>query len=327
MAGRRAFMNAGRLDVAAARIAKAIAASGVPGPEAGTVEEARASFRASRAALAPQVPEVALVRDIAVPGSSGTIPVRLYRGLRTREEDKLPVLLFFHSGGWTSGDLDTHDNACRAIATVAHIAVVAVDYRLAPEHKFPAATEDAADAYSYIRTHAAELGLDATRIAVGGDSAGANLAAVLTHQLKDAHGSQPVAQVLMYPATDFAADTPSLREFATGPTLTKASLDWFAGHYLPSEEDRLDWRASPLRAANFTGLPQTLLVTCGFDPLRDEGKAYGEALEAGGVVVRHRYFPGQIHGFLTMGGVIPETTILIGEVAAYLHDIFYRDIQ
>lgn len=319
-------MNWAGLDVGAARIAKAIAASGAAGPEAGTVEEARASFRTSRAALAPQVPEVALVRDIAIPRSTaGALPIRLYRGRGTSAEDVLPVFMFFHSGGWTSGDLDTHDNACRAIASTARIAVVAVDYRLAPECKFPAATQDATDAYSYIRACASELGLDAARIAVGGDSAGANLAAVLTHQLRDAGAPQPIAQVLLYPATDFAADTPSLREFATGPTLTKASLDWFAQHYLPREEDKLDWRASPLRAANFQNLPQAMLVTCGFDPLRDEGIAYSEKLSESGVAVRYRHFPGQIHGFLTMGGVMPETTILIGEVSAFLYEAFFRE--
>lgn len=316
-------MTHGQLDPGSARIVELIRRSGLPGPEAGTPGQAREAFRSSRAALAPQLPDVASVRDFSITIKGGALRLRLYRGLRTSDTDVLPALLFFHSGGWVSGGLDTHDHACRAIATVGHIAVVAVDYRLAPENKFPAAIEDAQAAFAHIVEHATELNIDPLRIAVGGDSAGANIAAVLAHLLRDAGGTQPSAQVLLYPATDFAADTASLRAFAAGPTLTKASLEWFAHHYLSSDADKWDWRASPLRAPDFRGLPPTFLVTCGHDPLRDEGQAYAERLALAGVPVRSRNYSGQIHGFLTMGGVIPETTVLIGEIASYLNHVFF----
>lgn len=310
------------LDPGAARVVDMIRRANQPGPEAGTPAQARTAFRTSRAALAPQRPDVALVKDMTIDSVAGPITIRIYRGLRTTASEMLPVLLFFHSGGWMSGDLDTHDHPCRAIANVGRIAVIAVDYRLAPENPFPAAIKDAQAAFTYLHRHADELGVDPDRIAVGGDSAGANIAAVLTHLLRNAGGTQPVAQVLLYPATDFAADTTSLREFGGGPTLSKASLDWFAANYLRGGGDPLDWRASPLRALDFGGLPPAFLVTCGHDPLRDEGEAYGQRLAAAGVPVHHRPYPGQIHGFLTMGGVIPQTTILVGEVAAYLDMIF-----
>ncbi|VWB49771.1 acetyl hydrolase [Burkholderia lata] len=312
------------LDPGAARVVALARESGASGPETGSPEQARVAFRISRKALASQPVQVSSVRDLEVVRPDGKLGLRCYRGWGTDDGSQLPCLLFFHSGGWVSGDLDTHDNACRAIASTARISVMAVDYRLAPEHPFPAAIEDAQAAYAYILEHASSLNIDATKIAVGGDSAGGNLAAVLTHLLRDAGGHQPIAQVLLYPATDFAANTASLEQFSLGPTLTKASLDWFADQYLPVGEDRLDWKASPLRAPTFATLPAAYVVTCGHDPLCDEGAAYSARLREAGVPVRHQHYPGQIHGFLTMGGLIPESTVLIGEVAVFLDQVFSR---
>ncbi|KZY30417.1 acetyl hydrolase, partial [Roseovarius sp. HI0049] len=245
-----------------------------------------------------------------------------YRAWGARPGDSLPALLFFHSGGWVSGDLDTHDAACRALCNTACCAVVAVDYALAPEHPFPAAINDARAAYAYLRDQAERLGIDRGRIAIGGDSAGANIAAVLALSLRDDAQPMPCGQALLYPATSFVADTPSRREFRTGPTLNGAALDWFAAQYLPDATMREDWRASPLLAASLADLPPTYLATCGHDPLRDEGIAYADRLRQEGVRVEHRHFPGQIHGFLTMGGVMPETTVLIGETAAALEKMY-----
>lgn len=302
------------LDPVARQIVDKLVAAPPPGPETGTPQQARNSFRESRKALAPQVPEVALLRDIAATDAHPGL--RLYRAWGTQEEDVLPVLLFFHSGGWVSGDLETHDNACRNIANVARCAVIAVDYALAPERPFPASVEDALAAYKYLLADAVNLGVDPKRIVIGGDSAGANLAAVLVLTLNNLDLPKPKGQILAYPATDFAAQTPSRIEFDNGPTLNGPALDWFAKQYLADPNAATDWRASPLRAESHAGLPPSFVATCGHDPLRDEGISYADRLRASGVPVEHRHFPGQIHGFLTMGGVMPETTILIGEMAS-----------
>lgn len=314
---------AGPLDPGAQRLVDAALAAAAPGLEKGTPETARASFRDSRKSLAPLRQEVAMVRTIDRNGPRPAL--RLYRAWGTHAEDRLPALLFFHSGGWVSGDLDTHDNACRAIANTASCAVIAVDYALAPEHPFPTATEDAVAAFSYLIQKADVLGLDRDQIAVGGDSAGANIAAVLTLLLRDTQHPAPCGQVLLYPATSFVTDTPSRQEFRSGPTLNGAALDWFAAQYLPDVATRADWRASPLVAKSLAGLPRAYVATCGHDPLRDEGIAYADKLRSESVMVEHRHFPGQIHGFLTMGGVMPETTVLIGETAAALRKMFLGD--
>jgi acetyl esterase len=199
--------------------------------------------------------------------------------------------------------------------------LVSVDYRLAPEHKFPAAVEDAWDAVTWVRLHGAGLGLDPERIAVGGDSAGGNLAAVAALLARDA-GLTLRYQLLIYPATDFAELTDSQRLLADGYMLTRANQDWFRNQYLRDAADLADWRASPLRAATLKHLPPAFLVTAGYDPLADEGNAYADRLEAEGVSVTRRHFPGQIHGFLTMGGLIEASGIAIAESGAVLKAAF-----
>jgi acetyl esterase len=239
-----------------------------------------------------------------------------YRGAGTDIDARLPALLFFHSGGWVSGGLDTHDAVCRSIATIARCAVIAVDYRLAPEHRFPAAIEDGWSALSFVASEGAHLKLDTTRIAVGGDSAGGNIAATLA--LLAAGEPRLSLQVLAYPATDFSVEHPSWAALADQPPLTREQLRWFQKQYLRDDTDRWDWRVSPLLAPDLKGVAPAYVATAGFDPLHDEGEAYLNRLLAAGVSIRSRRFGGQIHGFITMGKAVPEATILIGEIAAAL---------
>ena len=265
---------------------------------------ARELYRETRGKLAAAPPEVAHVEDLRAAGPAGDIPVRVYRCLGSTAAERLPVLVYFHGGGWTIGDLDTHDVPCREFANLARCAVVAVGYRLAPEHKFPAAFEDAVASTRWVLANADALGVDASRLAVGGDSAGGNLAAAVAIEFRETRAPQIAAQVLIYPATDMAADTPSHRAFAEGYMLTRDAILWFKGLYLNRPEDEADWRASPLRAGGLSNLPQAYVVTAGFDPLLDEGRAYADRLRAAGVKVTYECFAGQIHGFITMGGAI-----------------------
>ena len=268
-----------------------------------SADEARRLYRESRAALSPPVPGVQEVRDLAASGPAGPIPVRLYRGLDTPAGAALPVLVFFHGGGWTIGDLDTHDIVCRTLANKARCAVVAVDYRMGPEHKFPAAVEDCLAAIRWVASQATVLGVDAARIAVGGDSAGGNLAAVAAIALRDAGGPPLVFQALVYPATDQRMDSASHARFGEGYLLTRDNMLWFRSNYLaPADYD--DWRASPLRAGDLACLPPAHIITAGYDPLVDEGRAYSDRLVAAGVPVLYECFEGMTHGFLTMGGAV-----------------------
>ena len=278
-----------------------IAQSGLPLLHTVGAVEARRLYRETRGALSPSVPKVAQVRDFAFPGPAGPVPLRFYRGPDT--QDALPLLVFFHGGGWTIGDLDTHDIICRTLANNARCAVLAVDYRMGPEHRFPAAVDDSIAATRWAAGHAGELGIDAARIAVGGDSAGGNLAAVVAISLRDAGGPALVHQALIYPATDQRQDSASHKKFAEGYLLTRDALVWFRDNYLaPADYD--DWRASPVRAADLSRLPPAHIITAGFDPLMDEGHAYADALSAAGVAVQYECFEGMAHGFLTMGGAV-----------------------
>ncbi|HSD53682.1 MAG TPA: alpha/beta hydrolase, partial [Burkholderiales bacterium] len=265
---------------------------------------ARALYRETRGKLAAAPPEVARVADLRASGPAGDIPVRLYRPLGSPDGEPLPVLVYFHGGGWTIGDLDTHDVPCREFANLARCAVVSVDYRLAPEHKFPAAFDDAVTATHWVHVHAESLGVDAARLAVGGDSAGGNLAAAVAIALRDTRGPRIAMQTLIYPATDMTADMPSHLAFAEGYMLTRDAVLWFKGNYLRGPEDERDWRASPLRAGDLTRLPPAYVITAGFDPLLDEGRAYADRLREADVRVTYECFEGMIHGFVTMGAAI-----------------------
>jgi acetyl esterase/lipase len=293
----------GRLDPQARAVIESAARSAEPAPHALGVPEARRLYREKRLQLAPAPLALEETRDFSFPGPGGAIGARCYRPLGAKPGEALPAVVYFHGGGWTCGDLDTHDSVCRGIATHGRCAVVAVDYRMGPEHKFPAAVEDAEAAVRWAGANASSLEIDADRLAVAGESAGGNLAAVAALALRDS-GPRPAMQVLVYPVTDQAADTDSLRRFAQGYSLTRDLLRWYQGHYLRDERDRADWRASPLRALDHSRLPHAYILTAGFDPLLDEGRAYAERLARAGVAVTYECFEGQIHGFLPMGGAI-----------------------
>ena len=292
----------------------------VPRPPADQVPiaEARAGFKASRVRMSPDPQPVADVRDRAVPGPGGAIPVRCYRGLGTDPAAKLPVYLYFHGGGWAVGDLDTHDVTCRQLANDARCAVVAVDYRLAPEHTFPAAADDAYAALTWLAAEADALGIDATRIAIGGDSAGGNLATVTAIAARERGGPPLRLQVLIYPVVDVQCDQPSYATRGSGYTLTADGMRHFRAMYVPNERDWMDWRVAPLRAPSLGGLPPALVVTAGHDPLCDEGIAYAERLRADGVAVEHRHYDGQMHGFINAGRFIRAADRALAEVTAAL---------
>jgi len=280
---------------------------------------ARRLYKESRAVLSPPVPEVSEVRDLAASGPAGPIPLRLYRGLGTGAG--APLLVYFHGGGWTIGDLDTHDIVCRTLANKARCVVIAVDYRMGPEHRFPAAVEDSVAALRWVAGRAAALGGDAARIAVGGDSAGANLATVAAIALRDAGGPPLAFQALVYPATDQRMDSASHARFGEGYLLTRKNMLWFRDNYLdPGDYD--DWRASPLRAADLARLPPAHIITAGYDPLLDEGRAYSDRLVAAGVPVLYECFEGMAHGFITMGGAVAAANHALYRLAQSLAQAF-----
>ena len=287
----------------------AVVAQGGRTPDQMSPVEARAGYRAGRFAAMPAPEEMETVRDFSTPGPHGPVRMRLYRP-PGHGRAALPGVVYFHGGGWVMGDLDTHDSLCRSLAIYARASVVAVDYRLAPEHKFPVPVEDAWAALNHVAATGSELGIDPGRLAVAGDSAGGNLATVCALLARDAGGVGPdkVAlryQALIYPVTDLASRTASKEEFAEGHSLTRPLMGWYEGHYIRSDADRLDWRGSPLRAESLRGLPPALVMTASHDPLRDEGEDYAARLarESGQPVTLWRV-PGQIHGFLPMGKVV-----------------------
>lgn len=279
--------------------------------------EARALYAAGRPVLQPPSPEVAEARDVTLPGGIGA---RLYRPLGSAPGDVLPGLLFAHGGGWVFGDLDTHDHLARSLANEAGCAVLSVDYRLAPEHRFPAAIEDCAAAFRHMAENAAAYGMDPARLAVGGDSAGGSMAAVLALMARD--GTLPPVrfQLLLYPATDMAMRHESFARFTAGVPLTTAIMEWFRGHYAPDPEAWNDWRASPLRAPSLAGTAPAYVLTVAHDPLCDEGRDYAARLEREGVRVVHTHAADMLHGMLTMGAIIRPTATYIRAAGAALRD-------
>ena len=275
-------------------------------PETMTPQSARDALRAlaaARAAVPP--PQVANVADIQVKGAAGPLAARVYRLSR----EKSPTVVFFHGGGWVAGDLETHDRQARLLAIETGAVVVSVDYRRPPETRFPGAFEDAFAAVRDIIAGIAEFGGDSTRVGVAGDSAGGNLAAAAAIACRDA-GIKLAAQLLVYPVTDAAgnyadagenARFPSRTENAEGYFLSRAVMEWFAGHYLDDARHGTDWRVSPLRAKNLAGLAPAIVCTAWFDPLRDEGRAYADALAAAGVATKYYDGKGLIHGYFGLG--------------------------
>ncbi|MDT5325104.1 MAG: hypothetical protein QOF25_2256 [Mycobacterium sp.] len=272
------------------------------------------------------------VKDMSIPAPAGAIRARHYvpvnavpvdSSRKRSSADPEPLLVFYHGGGFVIGDIDTHDGLCRLICRDAGVHVLSIDYRLAPEHTAPAAVQDCYAAYRWALEHAAELGADPARVAVGGDSAGGNLAAVVSQQARADGVRLPALQLLIYPVTDFSADTRSKTLFADGFFLTKADMDWFRAQYLEGAPiDGADPRVAPLLADDFSGLPPALLLTGGFDPLRDEGNQYAVALAAAGVPVDHRHYGSLIHGFANFfplgGGSATATADMVSAMKAHL---------
>ena len=289
----------------------------VPGLETLTPQAGRERFRSytdARKQMSADEP-VHRVLDVKIAGTAGEIPIRIYT---PDVPTPAPVLIYFHGGGWVLGDLDSHDHVCRALANKAQCVVASVDYRLAPEAKFPAAVEDSYAALEWIAGHADELGIDPKRIAVGGDSAGGNLAAVISRVARDRKGPMPVYQVLIYPATDMRMITPSMEENADAPLLTRAAMAWFIEHYLRGEKDKADPLASPLLAADLSGLPPAFILTAECDPLRDEGEDYGRRLQDAGVPAEVKRYAGMPHGFFSFGAALNTAKEAFADTTARL---------
>jgi acetyl esterase len=289
---------------------------GVPPTHTLSPQDARRMYRERRAYAQPEPRAIEQVQDLQAAGPGGAIPLRLYRpaGLPALA----PTLVYYHGGGWTMGDLDTHDVLCRQLADDGRCVVVAVDYRMGPEHRFPAAVDDVLAATRWLQAQAGQLGLDAQRFAVGGDSAGGNLAAVVALAWRDAR--EPVAlklQLLIYPATDMRAVAPSHTTNGQGYLLTSDTIAYFRSQYLDALQYS-DWRASPLLHGDLSGLAPALVITAGFDPLRDEGRQYADALSAAGTPAQYICFERQIHGFITMGRVLEEADTAVGLCAVAL---------
>ncbi len=279
--------------------------AGYPPFQALTPEKARAAYAAGWAAMQTEGGAVASVEDVRIEGPGGALNVRVYRGEGTDAQRPLPCMLFLHGGGWVIGNLESHDRLCRRLANVARICVIAVDYRLAPEHPFPAALDDAVCAWQWVHTHAKDLHIDALSIAVGGDSAGGNLAAALALMGRDGSVNAPVFQALIYPALDLTAQSASYQSVTEDVPLTAATMHYFIGHYTPQAADRTNWRASPLLAPSLKGVASALVMTVAHDPLCDEGRAYAQRLEEEGVRVAGMHLNDHVHGLLGMGKFVP----------------------
>jgi acetyl esterase len=279
--------------------------------------ELRQQLRTMVTLMDEPAPALPRIEDLSIPGPAGAMGARLYDPTGAGAPPR-PVVAYYHGGGWVQGDLETHHGLCARLALRSGTLVVSVDYRLAPEHKFPAGVEDAVAAYRWLRARAGDLGGDTARVGVAGDSAGGNLSAVVSQLAARAGEPVPTCQVLIYPAVDFALDTPSHREMEEAHVIPRDRILWYMEQYLRGDADRADLRASPLRAADLKGQPPTLVVTGGFDPLRDEGLAYAEKLRAAGVDVAYREYPGQIHAFVSLTKAIPQGLACTLEIGDYL---------
>ncbi|HVN06912.1 MAG TPA: alpha/beta hydrolase [Bryobacteraceae bacterium] len=289
-------------------------ASGLPPIETMSPEDARRAAIDALKQLAGQPVDVASVEDAEIPGPESPVRIRIYKPSGSAP---FACLVYFHGGGWVLCDLNTHDVVCRAIARQSGAVVVAVDYRLAPEHRFPAAVDDSYAAVVWAAANAAQLQIDPACIAVAGDSAGGNLSAVMCLKSRDAGGPPIALQILVYPVTNLCAfDTPSYQEFAEGYYLSRSEMEWFRGHYLAKREDGQHPYASPLLAQDLAGLPPALVITAECDPLRDEGEAYARRLSAAGVEVSGIRYAGMIHPFFSLGGVLPQGRRAVEHVAA-----------
>jgi acetyl esterase len=306
------------LDPQARALLEQLALAGGPPFESLPVEQAREGVMGMRELAGPP-PTVARVEELTVPASAGPIPARAYV---PDSGGPLPVILYFHGGCFVMGNVDFLDTPCRALANSAQAIVVSVEYRLAPEHPFPAAPEDCYEATCWVATHAAQLGGDQQRVAVAGDSAGGNLAAVVALMARD-RGTPPlVHQLLVYPITNYSFDTASYRECGDGYLLTKALMEWGWTNYIRSSDDVDSPYASPLRADDLGGLPPATVITAEFDPLRDEGQTYAQRLQEAGVSTSLKHYEGMIHAFWQLGGVLDQGRRVIEDTGAVLRTAF-----
>ena len=280
-----------------------------------------ADLRESFAGLAmPAAVEGVTAEDRTIPGPGGDLAIRIYR---PEGAGVTPVVVYFHGGGWVIGDIETHDGGCRSLTAASGCTVVSVDYRLAPEATFPAPVEDCFAATLWVQEHAAELGVDGTRLAVAGDSAGGNLAAVVSQLARDLGEPTIAFQLLVYPVTDYEFTSDSMVDNADGYMLTADMMRWFFGHYLAGDVDAVsDPRVSPLRADDLADLPPAHILTAQYDPLRDQGNAYAAALEAAGVPVEHIEYEGMFHGFFNLGSVLDTAQVAVDRAAAAIRREF-----
>jgi acetyl esterase len=286
-----------------------------PPPPDADIAAIRRHYNLSRRAFLAELEPVESVFHV-VPGGAPRLTV--IRPKTFKPGMRLPALVYLHGGGWSLGSLATYEPLCRQLANATGQIIIWVEYRLAPESRYPAALDDTLAAWRWVQDHAGELGADPRRLSLGGDSAGGNLAAVATLILRDENGVRPWRQVLFYPCLDMSASLASHRKFADGYLLTASRYAWYRGNYVGSALDRDNWRMSPLFAEDFSGMPPTLLLYAGFDPLRDEAAAYAMKLALAQVPVEPLYFPDMIHGFLTMGGAIPTANLAVRRIAEAL---------
>ncbi|MGE0314822.1 MAG: alpha/beta hydrolase [Lautropia sp.] len=315
-------MEPATLNPQAAALIALIDASGRPPMHRLSVADARADYLARRHIVQPDAPPVASVVERFLDVDGCRVPVRHYRPAGSADRQPLPALVYLHGGGWTIGDRDSHDVLCRLLANGSGCAVFNVDYRMGPEHRFPAAVDDAVAAVRWVAAGADALGVDPNRLAIGGDSAGGNLSAVAAITLRDAGGPRVALQLLIYPATDLRMGHDSHTRNGEGYLLTAELMRWFRAHYLADPGQALDWRASPLLAARLDDLPPAFLLTAGFDPLVDEGLAYARRLEQAGVPVESAHFESQIHGFITMGRVLDDANRAVERCCEALRTAF-----
>jgi acetyl esterase len=308
------------LDPQVQGLLEAMAAQGVKSFEECSVPEAREVLR-NFTALEGAAEPVAEVYDLTVPGPAGELPLRVYR---PEGSTPLPVIVYFHGGGWVTGDVEIVDKPCRTLANATGAVIASVEYRLAPETKFPGAVEDCFAATTWVAEHAEKFGGDPARVGVAGDSAGGNLAAVVAQLARGINRPRLALQLLIYPATDATTEWDSTTENAEGYLLTKAAIEWFGGHYLNRPEDAEDPRFSPLRAASLAGLPPAIVVTGGYDPLRDEGRAYAAALREAGVTVTESHNEGMVHGFAWLAGVVDHVSEVYRQIGEATREVFGR---
>jgi acetyl esterase len=287
------------LDPESQRLIDLMAAANRPAWNTLSPQDARAQYLALRPAAQGPRPAEVKVADRTIPGPAGELAVRIYRPTSASADAKLPALVYAHGGGWVFGNLDSHDVLCAQLAIEAGIVVFHIDYRLAPEARFPGAFDDVVAGLKWVAANGGSVGIDTSRLAIGGDSAGGNLAAAVSIWARDNGGPKLRLQLLAYPVTDAVARSESYRRYEDGYGLNAVTMEWFFDHYTPDKADRGDWRVSPIRAASLAGLPPALVVTAGYDPLRDEGRAYAFRLHQEGTQADLVEFGGMLHGFLS----------------------------